>query len=135
MRGVILILAASAAFSLPAPAEAGAERGGAGVSHHRSPGQFAASGVRVHRGHHGGRHDRGDDDRRGFPRFADGSSDDRRFRGDTYFPYRDYQGDTLWRPEGFNDWWHDRPDRAFPRWVSGNARCERMWWSGGGWRC
>ena len=34
-----------------------------------------------------------------------------------------------------NDWWHDRPDRAFPRWVSNNQSCQRIWWSGGGWRC
>src|SRR5574338_872626 len=38
-------------------------------------------------------------------------------------------------PDSFNDWWHDRPDRAFPRWIFNNQNCERMWWSGGGWRC
>ena len=37
--------------------------------------------------------------------------------------------------DSYNDWWHDRPDRAFPRWVHNNQGCERMWWSGGGWRC
>jgi hypothetical protein len=36
--------------------------------------------------------------------------------------------------DSYNDWWHDRPDRAFPRWVQ-NGKCERLWWSGGGWRC
>ena len=36
--------------------------------------------------------------------------------------------------DSYNDWWHDRPDRAFPRWVQ-NGSCDRVWWSGGGWRC
>ena len=31
--------------------------------------------------------------------------------------------------------WHDRPDRAYPRWMSNNQDCKRLWWSGGGWRC
>ena len=64
--------------------------------------------------------------------------DGRRFRGssDTVLVYdRDYQGDSMWRPGSFNDWWHDRPDRSMPRWVRNNQNCERMWWSGGGWRC
>ena len=38
-------------------------------------------------------------------------------------------------PDSYNDWWHDRPDRAFPRWMQSNGNCQRMWWSGGGWRC
>ena len=38
-------------------------------------------------------------------------------------------------PDSYNDWWHDRPDRAFPRWVRNNQNCDRVWWSGGGWRC
>ncbi len=41
---------------------------------------------------------------------------------------RSFQSDS------YNDWWHDRPDRAFPRWVQ-SGKCERLWWSGGGWRC
>ena len=40
-----------------------------------------------------------------------------------------------WEPGSYNDWWHDRPDRAFPRWMQNNQNCERIWWSGGGWRC
>src|ERR1044071_686488 len=40
-----------------------------------------------------------------------------------------------WDPDSYNDWWHDRPDRAFPRWVQHNEDCtpDRMWWSGSGW--
>ena len=48
---------------------------------------------------------------------------------------RDYQGDTLWRPSSFNDWWHERPNRSFPRWMQHNQNCERQWWGGGTWRC
>ena len=48
---------------------------------------------------------------------------------------RDYQGDTLWRPDSFNDWWHERPNRSFPRWMQNNQNCERQWWGGGTWRC
>lgn len=38
------------------------------------------------------------------------------------------------RSDGYNDWWHDRPDRAYPAWVRNNKEC-RVYWSGGGWRC
>jgi hypothetical protein len=56
--------------------------------------------------------------------------------GDSVLIYdRDYQGDTAWRANSYNDWWHDRTDRSYPRWVANNQSCERMWWSGGGWRC
>lgn len=45
-----------------------------------------------------------------------------------------------WDSDSFNDWWHDRPDRAYPRWVQDQQRTgtcdeDRMWWSGTGWRC
>jgi len=45
-----------------------------------------------------------------------------------------------WDSGSFNDWWHDRPDRAYPRWVqeqrrSGTCDPDRMWWSGSGWHC
>jgi hypothetical protein len=44
-----------------------------------------------------------------------------------------------WDSDSYNDWWHDRPDRAFPRWVQeqrgGTCSEDRMWWSGAGWHC
>jgi hypothetical protein len=47
--------------------------------------------------------------------------------------------DRDWAPRSGNGWWHDRPDRAYPRWVQeqrGQACApERMWWSGSGWHC
>lgn len=40
-----------------------------------------------------------------------------------------------WDPDSYNGWWHDRPDRAYPRWVQHNQNCDRRWWGGGVWRC
>jgi hypothetical protein len=40
-----------------------------------------------------------------------------------------------WQPDSYNDWWHDRPDRAFPRWMSHNQDCARPWYSGDTLRC
>ena len=100
------------------------------MSHHGAfshpSGQFRSPSVRIHRGHEwrGNGDFRRDDDRH-----------DRDFRGDVYFPYRDYQGDTLWRSDSFNDWWHERPSRSYPAWVARNKDCQRLWWSGGDWRC
>ena len=69
-------------------------------------------------------------------------SQPRRFRGDTpdgawgYY-YGDYDANRGFDPNKWNDWWHDRPDRSFPRWVQSNQNCtpDRMWWSGSGWHC
>src|SRR4030095_15325620 len=41
-----------------------------------------------------------------------------------YDYYREYQGDTVWRENSFNDWWHDRPDRAYPAWMRNNQNCD-----------
>jgi hypothetical protein len=51
--------------------------------------------------------------------------------------YYDPNFNRSWDSDSYNDWWHDRPDRAFPRWVQHNEGCEpdRMWWSGNGWHC
>ena len=116
MRMLLLAAAvSSAAFALPAaPAQAQETTGAAFVG---------VPAVTVHRGFDGDRFDR---------------RDGRRFRGnsDTVLVYdRDYQGDSLWRPDSFNDWWHERPHRSFPRWVADNRNCDRRWWSGGTWRC
>lgn len=51
-----------------------------------------------------------------------------------YYDSWEWQGDTAWRSDSYNDWWHESP-RSFPRWMQGNQDCERLWWSGGGWRC
>ena len=117
MRGLLLILAAAATVAV-APAAAFPPSAVAFAPTARSSDE-SRSFVRVHRGHR-----------------DLGRAHARRVRGgDVFFPYRDYQGDSLWRSDSFNDWWHDRPDRAFPRWVASNRDCQRQYWAGGGWRC
>ena len=32
-------------------------------------------------------------------------------------------------PDGYNDWWHDRPDRAYPAWTRRNQGCQREWFA------
>ena len=61
----------------------------------------------------------------------------RRIRGfgDTIYIDREYQGDTAWRSTSFNDWWHEQPQRSFPRWMQNNSNCERKWWGGDALRC
>lgn len=57
--------------------------------------------------------------------------------GSGYNDYGDYDANRSFDPDKWNDWWHNRPDRAFPRWVWSNQGCseDRMWSSGSGWRC
>ena len=73
------------------------------------------------------------------------------WRGDGHRRWRDRRGGLVvrnytggewalynnrsWESDSYNDWWHDRPARAFPRWMRNNRNCERMYWSGGGWTC
>ena len=47
-----------------------------------------------------------------------------------YNDYGDYDANRSFDPDKWNDWWHDRPDRAFPRWMSRNQDCARPWYSG-----
>lgn len=127
MRVPSIILLAAIALAVPAAPAAAQD----GMSFSRAlgfSGEFRSGHVAIHRGDGDWRRDR---HRRDFRDRRDRG----RSSGDVYFGYRDYQGDTLWRADGFNDWWHDRPDRAFPRWVATNYNCERQYWSGGAWRC
>jgi hypothetical protein len=103
------------------------------------PGFMAAANVTVHRGpqaimavsgvpHRGdGRHDGRRDGRHG--RSGDG------FGGG--WAWYDPDLNRSWDSDSYNDWWHDRPDRAYPRWVQHNDGCDegRMWQGGGAWRC
>ena len=36
------------------------------------------------------------------------------------FGYFDQDINRSWAPDSFNDWWNDRPDRAYPRWIYHN---------------
>ena len=79
------------------------------------------------RDHRGGDHRRGGDGRFDYPPFG--------YVGYGY--YGDYDANRSFNPDKWNDWWHERPERAYPRWVWHNQNCteDRMWWSGAGWRC
>ena len=115
----IVLLGAAALLAAGAvPASAEAQRPSAGLT---STGADGRGAVRVHRGD-------GDWD-------SERDRRDRHAQSDVYYPYRNDRGDTLWRRESFDDWWHERPHRAYPAWVARNVDCERLWWSGGGWRC
>jgi hypothetical protein len=128
MRALLLGLAPVAAMTLAAAPAAALDPPTATTLTAAS-----ASGVTVH---HGLPPQFRDGLRRDGPRRDDDRDRRRRRNGDTVLVYdRDYQGDTAWRATSYNDWWHDRPDRAYPRWMANNQDCQRMWWSGGGWRC
>jgi hypothetical protein len=88
--------------------------------------------VRIHRGT---RHDNGDGDHRGHHR---------RGRGDTIvigdgYGWNDGQwalyNNRTFESDSYNDWWHDQPSRAYPRWMSQNLGCEKPWYSGDVLRC
>jgi hypothetical protein len=46
-----------------------------------------------------------------------------------------YFNNRTFEPDSYNDWWHDRPDRAYPHWMQTNQNCARMWYSGDTLRC
>jgi hypothetical protein len=50
--------------------------------------------------------------------------------GSGYNDYGDYDANRSFDPDKWNDWWHERPERAFPRWMSRNQDCARPWYSG-----
>ena len=47
-----------------------------------------------------------------------------------YNDYGDYDANRSFDPDKWNDWWNDRPERSFPRWLSRNQDCARQWYSG-----
>jgi hypothetical protein len=47
-----------------------------------------------------------------------------------YNDFGDYDANRSFDPDRWNDWWHDRPERSFPRWMARNQGCERPWYSG-----
>jgi len=98
-----------------------------------SAADFSGTMPQVHR-HHG---QPGPSHSRNQPVFVDGQSDLRHQHGDSFAGWYDHPVDVnrSWEADSYNDWWHDRPDRAYPRWMTHNENCDRIWWSGGGWRC
>lgn len=128
MRTLLLaaaaLVSAAAVPTFPVQAQQAAATGftiGSGTSFHDGSGR--------HDGRFDRRRDRRDDRR--FDRRRDRHDDD-----DAFLYYdREYLGDTAWRSDSFNDWWHDRPDRAYPRWVTNNQNCARQWYGANTLRC
>ena len=125
MRTMLLGCAAAALIAGAMPAQAEFPGREAGAT------QTTAHGVRITRGP-------GDD------RFRGRDGDHRRHRDRDrgvfiggYWPGGEWalHNNRSWQSDSYNDWWHDRTDRSYPRWVANNANCERMWFSGSGWRC
>ena len=124
MRNVLLAAAAGFAVALAAtPAQAG---GAASPGFSGSGGRSTAVSV--------GNNRRGD--------FGNGNHRRRGHRGSRGDVIVGDWGDGDWalynnrtfEPDSYNDWWHERPYRAYPRWVT-NGSCDRLWWGGDTLRC
>jgi len=121
MKTLLIGMAAAAAIVLPTSASA------ADSSWH---GHGDGHMPQVHR-HHGSPNQ---------PVFVDPGVDLRHSHGDGLSGWYDLSSidfNRSWAPNSYNDWWHDRPDRAYPRWVQHNEGCDegRVWQGGGVWRC
>lgn len=127
LLGAALLVATPLNLAAPASAHGFAATSDSAASTGRSSGSIGTGnpfGVRIHRGSSYRRYrERGM--RSGYG-FASGYDDE-----------GDFDGNRSFDQEKWNDWWHDRPDRSFPRWVWHNLRCseDRTWSSGAGWRC
>ena len=127
-----MLLAATAAAVAVSAAPAKAEHmAGPGLA--GSPPIGVLTGTAPPRFDHGVKPGHGD-----WRRDHDGRRDRRRGR---HFPtvalvgHWGWDEDRTWEPDSYNDWWHERPWRSYPRWVQNNDDCDRMWWGGGAWRC
>jgi len=136
MKGVLLVAATFAAIGIAAPAAASAGfSASSGTRNIRfttppieiGPGRYLPGQNRGHR-----RHIHVDDEL-----LAAGGGGWGYGSGGGYYDAGDYDANRSFSPDKWNDWWHERPQRAFPRWVWRNQNCteDRMWWSGSGWRC
>jgi hypothetical protein len=139
MKSVLLGLAAAAAtITISAPA-AGQSLGVSGFSSASAFGTAELVGAPSNDGRLIGTGRQFGDRRGGGGHFRHIHVDDRFDGGFAYaggyYDNGDFDGNRSFDPDLWNDWWHNRPDRAFPRWVQHNQDCQRLWWSGGGWRC
>ena len=115
-------------FATPATAQQAAERG---IPHFKSPALVAGPSVRHSLGQCGEA-----DGQRAHPNTLSCRGDGWAYVDSEWALYNN----RSWDPDSYNDWWHDRPDRAYPRWVQeqrarGTCDAARVWWSGAGWHC
>ena len=120
LLGLTAPLAAVAAltFSTPATAETQALATAGFAAQGAFPARDGGTEVRIHRG-------MGDSDGHHRRRHRDNV-----VVGNWYGDDWAYYNNRSWEPDSFNDWWHDRPDRAYPAWMRRNRNCDRMWYSG-----
>lgn len=96
-----------------------------------NPTGFVGGGFHVGVGHPGFGHPGfGDHRSKGFGR-GGGSSHGVWVNGGQWALYNN----EAFKSDGYNDWWHDRPDRAYPAWMRNNQNCARQWYSGNTLRC
>lgn len=146
MKGVLLAAASAAALMIPDQAIAqAAEAAGFSISsgvpkirfvRPPNPGEVVINTGSAHRRHFPDRGDWGME--RGHGRHihvGDDGVDGAVLAGggwgySGYNDYGDYDANRSFSPDKWNDWWHERPERAFPRWMSRNKDCSRRWYSG-----
>ena len=108
----MMLLAAAAVVAVAIPAAPAAAEGSHGPGFHSgSRTQFVDHRSLGHDGRRDGRRHR-----------RDGTDV---FIGDWGYSDWTVYNDRAFRSDGYNDWWHDRPDRSFPRWVT-SGRCDRQ---------
>jgi hypothetical protein len=123
MNRVLLGIALAGAFAVPASAQSFEASGFSSLA------AFGSSGsghLRTLSGRPGG--DQGNSGHRRHIHVGDGSGFGFGY-GYGYYD-GDYDANRSFDPDKWNDWWHDRPERAFPRWMSRNQDCARPWYSG-----
>jgi hypothetical protein len=129
MKSALLGLAATAVIAAVSPAQGQSMTGSAFSASAASEGfRATTSGLSGRRAagnfHHGFRHCDGQHCRRR------GGGDGFGWAYSGYNDYGDYDANRSFDPDKWNDWWHDRPDRAYPAWMKRNQDCARMWYSG-----
>ena len=116
MKGVLLGLALTASLAVPASAQSYSSSGVSSLSAFGASGSGRLTSLS------------------GRPARQDGFSRGRGSRGDGFGGWAYYEGDydanRSFDPDKWNDWWHDRPDRAYPAWMRRNQDCARVWYSG-----
>ena len=116
MKGVLLGLALTASLAVPASAQSYSSSGISSLSAFGASGSGRLTSLS------------------GQPASPDGFSRRGRSRGDGFGGWAYYDGDydanRSFDPDKWNDWWHDRPDRAYPAWMRRNQDCARVWYSG-----
>ena len=129
MHRLLLVPAAALIAAIPPlPAQAADRTGSVSVGNSRSHDRADFRCDTGRRDRHDGRRNRS----RGDCVFVGGNLG--------YLDYGDYDANRSFDADAWNDWWHERPARSYPRWVQdaqarGTCDPERMWWSGSGWHC